>query len=77
MVATRLFDRLDRIQLRMSATLSLPTLLAVPASLLFSNLMADDTKSLALGLRRRDPELLARCPDRSAVRAWTQPAAVR
>src|SRR6266404_5686557 len=56
----RLFGRLERIQLRMSATLSLPTLLAAPASLLFSNLMADDTKSLALGLRRRDPELLDR-----------------
>lgn len=56
----RLFDRLERIQLRMSATLSLPTLLAAPVSLLFSNLMADDTKSLALGLRRRDPELLDR-----------------
>jgi RNA polymerase sigma-70 factor (ECF subfamily) len=44
----------------MSATLSLPTPLAAPASLLFSKLMADDTKSLALGLRRRDPELLDR-----------------
>ncbi len=29
-----------------------------PASLLFSTFMADDTKSLALGLRRRDPEML-------------------
>src|SRR6266436_7478566 len=56
----RLFGTLNRIQFRMSATLSLPTLLAAPASLLFSNLMADDTKSLALGLRRRDPELLDR-----------------
>jgi RNA polymerase sigma-70 factor, ECF subfamily len=56
----RLFGRLERIQFRMSATLSLPTPLAAPASLLFSNLMADDTKSLALGLRRRDPELLDR-----------------
>src|SRR5438445_10264907 len=44
----------------MSATFSSPTLLAAPVSLLFSNLMADDTKSLALGLRRRDPELLDR-----------------
>jgi len=32
--------------------------LAGPASLLFSTFMADDKKSLALGLRRRDPELL-------------------
>jgi len=56
----RLFGQLKRIQLRMSATFSLPTPLAAPASLLFSNLMADDTKSLALGLRRRDPELLDR-----------------
>jgi RNA polymerase sigma-70 factor (ECF subfamily) len=31
---------------------------AGPASLLFSTFMADDTKSLALGLKRRDPELL-------------------
>src|SRR5260370_8663739 len=44
----------------MSATLSLPTPLAAPASLLFSTFMADDKKSLALGLRRRDPELLDR-----------------
>src|SRR5260370_7661164 len=28
------------------------------ASLLFSTFMADDTKSLALGLRRRDPKVL-------------------
>src|ERR1700740_643465 len=54
----RLFSTLNRIQLRMSATLSLPTPLAAPASLLFSTFMADDKKSLALGLRRRDPELL-------------------
>jgi RNA polymerase sigma-70 factor (ECF subfamily) len=58
--AMRLFGRLNRIQLRMSATFSLPTPLAAPASLLFSTLMADDKKSLALGLRRRDPELLDR-----------------
>jgi RNA polymerase sigma-70 factor (ECF subfamily) len=32
--------------------------LAGPASLLFSTLMADDKKSLALGLKRRDPQLL-------------------
>src|SRR3984893_2470228 len=56
----RLFGRPNRIQLRMSATFSLPTPLAAPASLLFSTLMADDKKSLALGLRRRDPELLDR-----------------
>jgi RNA polymerase sigma-70 factor (ECF subfamily) len=42
----------------MSATFSLPATFASPASLLFSTLMADDKKSLALGLRRRDPELL-------------------
>src|ERR1700682_4038053 len=55
----RLFGRLGRIQLRMSAT-STAAALNGSASLLFSNLMADDTKSLALGLRRRDPELLDR-----------------
>ena len=62
----RLFDRLARIQLRMSATflraaLTGPTAAAAltgSASLLFSTFMADDTKSLALGLRRRDPEVL-------------------
>ena len=56
----RLFGPFARIQLRMSATFALPTPLAAPASLLFSTLMADDKKSLALGLKRRDPELLDR-----------------
>jgi RNA polymerase sigma-70 factor (ECF subfamily) len=56
----RLFGSLDRIQLRMSATFSLPAPFTASASLLFSTLMADDKKSLALGLRRRDPELLDR-----------------
>src|SRR5438270_2769943 len=55
----RLFGPAGRIQLRMSATFSLLAPLA-PASLLFSKLMPDDTKSLAQGLRRRDPELLDR-----------------
>ncbi len=41
----------------MSAT-STAAALTGSASLLFSTLMADDKKSLALGLRRRDPELL-------------------
>jgi RNA polymerase sigma-70 factor (ECF subfamily) len=53
----RLFARLDRIQLRMSAT-SICAALNGSASLLFSTFMADDKKSLALGLRRRDPEVL-------------------
>jgi RNA polymerase sigma-70 factor (ECF subfamily) len=44
----------------MSATFSLPAPLDASAPLLFSTLMADDKKSLALGLRRRDPELLDR-----------------
>ena len=56
----RLFGPLDRIQLRMSATFSLPAPFTASASLLFSTLMADDKKSVALGLRRRDPELLDR-----------------
>ncbi|HEX4582434.1 MAG TPA: sigma-70 family RNA polymerase sigma factor [Acidobacteriaceae bacterium] len=55
-----------------SAALSLPICVAAlgglfssaaltgPTSLLFSTLMADDTKTLAAGLRRRDPELLDR-----------------
>src|SRR6202049_2592115 len=62
----RLFAHPARIQLRMSATsmyaaLSGParaSALTGSASLLFSTFMADDTKSLALGLKRRDPELL-------------------
>jgi len=62
----RLFAQLARIQLRMSATsiraaLTRPTAAAAltgSASLLFSTFMADDKKSLALGLRRRDPEVL-------------------
>jgi RNA polymerase sigma-70 factor, ECF subfamily len=42
-----------------------PVLARIPftmsaATLLFSTLMADDRKALALGLRRRDPELLDR-----------------
>src|SRR5258707_2286087 len=55
--AVRLFSRLGRIQLRMSAT-STAAALTGSSSLLFSTLMADDKESLALGLRRRDPELL-------------------
>ena len=62
----RLFARPARIQLRMSATSICATLagpatasaLTGSASLLFSTFMADDTKSLALGLKRRDPDLL-------------------
>src|SRR5216684_886352 len=57
LVRMRLFAPLGRIQLRMSAT-SMCAALSGSASLLFSTFMADDTKSLALGLRRRDPELL-------------------
>jgi RNA polymerase sigma-70 factor (ECF subfamily) len=61
-----LFERPARIQLRMNATsicaaLSGParaSALTGSASLLFSTFMADDTKSLAQGLKRRDPELL-------------------
>jgi len=66
--SVRLFGPLTRIQSRMSATFSfasatiggsLRNALGAPASLLFSKLlMADDNKSLALGLKRRDPELL-------------------
>jgi len=64
----RLFDQFARIQLRMSATFiraalagpSATVALTGSASLLFSTLMADDKKSLALGLKRRDPELLDR-----------------
>jgi len=53
----RPFALLARIQFRMSAT-SICAALTGSASLLFSTFMADDTKSLALGLKRRDPELL-------------------
>src|SRR5947199_4128293 len=63
--STRLFALLMRIQLRMTAT-SICSTFAGPAtasalgsaSLLFSTFMADYTKSLAHGLKRRDPDLL-------------------
>jgi RNA polymerase sigma-70 factor (ECF subfamily) len=42
----------------MSATNPCLTLALPGSTLLFSTLMADDTKSLAQGLKRRDPELL-------------------
>jgi RNA polymerase sigma-70 factor (ECF subfamily) len=62
----RLFALITRIQLRMSATsisaaLTGPTAAAAlnaSASLLFSTFMADDNKSLALALKRRDPDVL-------------------
>jgi RNA polymerase sigma-70 factor, ECF subfamily len=53
----RLFSSLLRIQLRME-TPSTTEALGGSASLLFSTFMADDSKSLAVGLKRRDPELL-------------------
>src|SRR5207302_1208671 len=65
----RLFGPAGRIQLRMSATFSLLAPLA-PASLLFSKLMPDDTKSLAQGLRRRDPELLDRLVEQYQYRLF-------
>ncbi|HZV58707.1 MAG TPA: sigma factor, partial [Candidatus Eremiobacteraceae bacterium] len=52
-----LFSSLLRIQLRME-TPSTTEALGGSASLLFSTFMADDSKSLAVGLKRRDPELL-------------------
>src|SRR3984893_13678158 len=52
-----LFSSLLRIQLRME-TPSTTEALGGAASLLFSTFMADDSKSLAVGLKRRDPELL-------------------
>lgn len=54
----RLLATLGRIPYRMSATNPCLTLALPGSTLLFSTLMADDTKSLAQGLKRRDPELL-------------------
>jgi len=55
----RLFRGPVRIPSRMSATLGM-ILTPSGATLLYSTLMADDTKALAQGLKRRDPELLDR-----------------
>jgi RNA polymerase sigma-70 factor (ECF subfamily) len=54
----RLLATLGRIPSRMNATNSCLTPALRGSTLLFSTLMADDTKSLAQGLKRRDPELL-------------------
>jgi RNA polymerase sigma-70 factor (ECF subfamily) len=54
----RLFWALERIQVRMSATISCLT--ASRPAYHYSTLMSDEAKSIALGLRRRDPELLDR-----------------
>ncbi len=65
----RLFGTLSRIPARMSATISCLTpqrssFFGTPATscltLFFSMLMTDETKTIARGLRRRDPDLLDR-----------------
>ena|SRR2546423_4840025 len=66
----RLFGWVGRIQNRMTAAYAnagamvsgraVFGALAGPNSLLFSTLMADETKAIAQGLRQRDPELLHR-----------------
>src|SRR2546428_11615794 len=65
----RLFAALTRIPVRMSASISCLTsqrsgFFGAPAmqgpTLFFSNLMSDEAKSIARGLRKRDPELLDR-----------------
>src|SRR5947209_13845801 len=65
----RLFGAPSRIPVRMSANISCPTLqrsssIGTPAmsgpTLFFSTLMADETKTIARGLQRRDPDLLDR-----------------
>jgi RNA polymerase sigma-70 factor, ECF subfamily len=54
----RLSAPLGRIPSRMNAATPCMTPVLPGSTLLFSTLMADDTKSLAQGLKRRDPELL-------------------
>lgn len=54
----RLFGWPGRIPSRMSATHIALTPTMTGSTLLYSTLMADDTKALAQRLRRRDPELL-------------------
>jgi RNA polymerase sigma-70 factor (ECF subfamily) len=54
----RLFGPLTRIPVRMSATIS--CLAANRPAFLSSALMTDDSTSIALGLRRRDPQLVDR-----------------
>jgi RNA polymerase sigma-70 factor (ECF subfamily) len=54
----RLFWAPERIQVRMSATISCLT--ASRPAYHYSTLMSDEAKSIALGLRRRDPDLLDR-----------------
>jgi len=54
----RLFAGAGRIPDRMSATFANLTVAAARGVLLFSTQMADESKALAKGLQRRDPELL-------------------
>ncbi len=54
--ALRLFHPIPRIQGSMSAQAF--TLMAARSPLLFAGLMTDDRQTIALGLRRRDPDLL-------------------
>src|SRR5437899_573368 len=65
----RLFGAPSRIPVRMSANISCPTLQrsiffgpsAMPGpTLFFSTLMGDETRTIACGLQRRDPDLLDR-----------------
>src|SRR5205814_7429281 len=65
----RLFRTLVRIPVRMSATISCfaphrPSVYTTPATpgptLFFATLMSDEAKSIAPGLRKRDPDLLDR-----------------
>lgn len=67
----RLFGRLPRIPITMSAAISwlAPTTPPV-GTYLFSTLMADDKKALVHGLRRRDPELLGRLIEQYQYRLY-------
>src|SRR6185437_1593267 len=57
-LGVRLFAAPQRIPCRMSATFTTLTQATSRSILLFSTRMADDTKALAQGLKRRDPQLL-------------------
>src|SRR5215475_10353666 len=54
----RLLGMVVRIPCRMSATFTATWSAALRIGLHFSSLMTDDTKSIARGLKQRDPELL-------------------
>src|SRR5262249_3139757 len=66
----RLFRRRERIPTTMSAAISWLAPTTPVGTYLFSTLMVDEQKSLAQGLRRRDPELLDRLIEQYQYRLY-------